>query len=69
MDDVLRKNIGDALRTARAQTEMTADELFCEVVDLTSLAPPASYCCGLIEGAAQALNVTALELLQDLNIE
>lgn len=69
MDDELRKSIGDALRTARAQTEMTADELFCEVVDLTLLAAPAGYCCGLIEGAAQALNVTALELLHDLNIE
>ena len=69
MDDELRKTIADAVRTARAQTGMTADELFGErVIDLASLPPPGSYCCGLIEGVAQALNVTVLELLDELSI-
>lgn len=69
MDDQLRKSLGDALRTARAQTGLTADELFSEAVVLTSLAPPAGYCCGLIEGAARALNVTVIELLDELGLE
>jgi hypothetical protein len=69
MDEKLRKSMGDALHTAREQTGLTADELFSEAVKLTSLAPPAGYCCGIIEGAAQAMNVTVLELLDELGLK
>jgi hypothetical protein len=49
---------------------MTTDELFGErPIDLTMLAAPGSYCCGFIEGAAQTLNVTALELLDEYEID
>jgi len=69
-EDEFREAIAHAVRTTRAQTGMTTDELFGErLIDLAALSPPAGYCCGLLEGVAQALNVTVLELLDEYGIE
>jgi hypothetical protein len=70
VDDNLRTDVAEALRQIRELTGKTADELFGErlVDDLAWMPSIVAHRCGFIEGVAQALNATVLELLDELDI-
>jgi hypothetical protein len=61
----LRETVADAVETLTRATGLNADALFGSRVidDLGSLPGPAAHAAGLIEGAALACDLTALELL------
>ena len=61
----LREAVSDALGTLLDVTDLDVDALFGTrvVEDMGSLPGPAAHAAGLIEGAAIACGLTALELL------
>lgn len=70
MDDASFKDvIAEALAELVAASGETADQLFGEGTAFTRDWPSsAARACGLIEGAAMALDVTVLELLWSLEL-
>ncbi len=64
----LRATVGEAMASLVKATGRNRDELFGErALELTELSGPAAHAAGLIEGAAIALGLTALELLDQLD--
>jgi hypothetical protein len=66
MDD-LTAAIKDALETLTQATGLDVEALFGErVIEPHAMSPSAAHAAGVIEGAGIALELTALELLDEL---
>jgi hypothetical protein len=66
--DDLQEALREALAVLHTETSLDAEALFGErVVRPEEMTAPAAHAAGLIEGAAIALGVTALELLDEVD--
>jgi hypothetical protein len=69
VSSTLRADIEDALETLAEETRLDADALFSErVLEPGQMTPIAAHAAGLIEGAAAALGLTAIEFLDGLGV-
>jgi hypothetical protein len=69
MNSDLVKTLEEAMETLVEETGLDADALFGErVLEPAQMSTRAAYAAGMIEGAAIALGVTALELLDEVRV-
>ena len=70
IDAALREAVGQALATLQQATGRNAEELFGEraLGELDTLASEAAHAAGIIEGAAIACGLTALDLLDEFDL-
>jgi hypothetical protein len=70
MPDDLITAVTEALETLTSTTGLDTEQLFGErvILDLSTLPSQAAFAAGVIEGAGVALGLTALELLDELNL-
>jgi hypothetical protein len=62
--DELRAAVREAIETVVSETGLGVEALFGErVLDAAEMSATAAYAAGVIEGAALALGITALELI------
>ncbi len=68
MNRDLFEALAEAIETLREETELDRDALFGErIVEPTQMSTRAAHAAGMVEGAAIALGVTALELLDEVS--
>jgi hypothetical protein len=64
----LKSAVLDALKTLETETGRDQEQLFGErVLEPDQMTPLAAHAAGIIEGAAIALGLTALELLDEVD--
>lgn len=64
----LQRAVRDALTTLETETGRDLEQLFGErVLEPDQMTPLAAHAAGIIEGAAIALGLTALELLDEVD--
>jgi hypothetical protein len=67
--NILLAAIQEALETLAEETRLDADALFGErILEPSQMVPRAAHAAGLIGGAAIALGLTAIELLDELRV-
>ena len=69
MDDPLRSDVKSALEIIRQSGHDLGALFDRREVELEKLPPPAGYYCGFIEGVALSLDLTVLELLDELGLD